>query len=691
MIGDHKQLRPKAEHYQLTVESKKGYDLNCSLFERLARRLPVSTLATQWRMHPSIASIPRLTTYPKLIDAPRVIDHPEIRGLQPEHRVIFIDHRELEDARDELADKAESVSKTNKHEVGMVVSIVRYLCQQGYSPSDLVVLTPYLGQLLHLKAALSDDWKVLVGDTDFNEAKKLLAAGFSEPAIGGEPAIGDDCVRVATVDNYQGEEADIVIVSLVRSNADGNIGFLREPERVNVMLSRAKHCEIIIGNSGTLQQARPAQTELSGGPLWTTICRHLQSSQFSGGGIFTGLPVQCQSHPDQQKWLTTPGGFLLHAPEGGCMQVCGKTIPCGHHCSKKCHPTGQCHTRCNEKVKDACDALGHELSRVCSGPKPKCREKVKGQCARKMHNIIRACSDNARCTAKISSPCDGRTGNTHQICHLCHQEAPACNTCKQIDDMEKKVSQLQEQAEEDARKWEASMDVRRKTAERKAALARKKMADFAQRKADELALSLEEVALRQLEREQIIREENSTEEIAKLVHETQREADRATEVMKKKQEQELQNRIRQAEQSITKIEREQQADERKLNQIKTEKEAQLQQLIQERTADWEQLRNANAAEGQRIAAELAAESEKIQRDGQEKQAELEQERQVAVKAQRNERDRLQLAEAAQNARMDQALAQVPANAADIAAETRNCSICFCQVGPLSHLFLMPII
>jgi hypothetical protein len=252
--------------------------------------------------------------------------------------------------------------------------------------------------------------------------------------------------------------------------------------------------------------------------------------------------------------------------------------------------------------------------------------------------------------------------------------------------MEKKVSQLQEQAEEDARKWEASMDVRRKTAERKAALARKKMADFAQRKADELALSLEEVALRQLEREQIIREENSTEEIAKLVHETQREAGRATEVMKKKQEQELQNRIRQAEQSITKIEREQQADERKLNQIKTEKEAQLQQLIQERTADWEQLRNANAAEGQRIAAELAAESEKIQRDGQEKQAELEQERQVAVKAQRNERDRLQLAEAAQNARMDQALAQVPANAADIAAETRNCSICFCQVGPLSHLF-----
>lgn len=45
----------------------------------------------------------------------------------------------------------------------------------------------------------------------------------------------------AQVDNYQGEEADVVIASLVRSNKDRSVGFLREPERINVLLSRARH------------------------------------------------------------------------------------------------------------------------------------------------------------------------------------------------------------------------------------------------------------------------------------------------------------------------------------------------------------------------------------------------------------------------------------------------------------------
>ena len=48
-------------------------------------------------------------------------------------------------------------------------------------------------------------------------------------------------VRVSTVDNYQGEESDIVIISLVRSNKSGDIGFMKEPQRVNVMLSRARN------------------------------------------------------------------------------------------------------------------------------------------------------------------------------------------------------------------------------------------------------------------------------------------------------------------------------------------------------------------------------------------------------------------------------------------------------------------
>ena len=53
---------------------------------------------------------------------------------------------------------------------------------------------------------------------------------------------------MATVDNFQGEENDIIVASLVRSNPAGNIGFLWEPERVNVLFSRAKFSMIAIGN-----------------------------------------------------------------------------------------------------------------------------------------------------------------------------------------------------------------------------------------------------------------------------------------------------------------------------------------------------------------------------------------------------------------------------------------------------------
>jgi superfamily I DNA and/or RNA helicase len=50
----------------------------------------------------------------------------------------------------------------------------------------------------------------------------------------------------------QGEESDVVIASLVRSNDSGSVGFLKEPERINVLLSRARHGLVLIGNSNTL-------------------------------------------------------------------------------------------------------------------------------------------------------------------------------------------------------------------------------------------------------------------------------------------------------------------------------------------------------------------------------------------------------------------------------------------------------
>ena len=370
MIGDHKQLRPKAQHYPLTVESNRQYDLNRSLFERLAEVLPTSKLGIQHRMHPLISAVPRLTTYPELEDAPHTSNRANVRGLQS--RVIFIDHNYAEDVHSTKIEHVDAVSKTNQFEVEMVVACVRYLFQQGYKPTNLVVLTPYLGQLLKIQNALSSTWNVFIDEMDFMEARSFLQGvdGF-EPTRTEGPI--DSSIRVATIDNYQGEEADIVIASLVRSNADHSIGFLREPERVNVLFSRARACEIIIGNRETLEASRGTYEPLKGGPLWRKILGHLESC----GNIFGGLPVVCQSHGEKAV-LKTPEEIAEGSPDGGCTKQCSKLLECGHPCTKQCH-VGPC-VQCAVTCRDTCPR-GHTLVKKCSDPgPPKCKHTISWKC-----------------------------------------------------------------------------------------------------------------------------------------------------------------------------------------------------------------------------------------------------------------------------------------------------------------------
>lgn len=66
----------------------------------------------------------------------------------------------------------------------------------------------------------------------------------------------DNWTQLIFKDNYQGEEADIVIVSLTRSNANGDIGFLAARERLNVLLSRARNCLIMFGNMETYMHSK---------------------------------------------------------------------------------------------------------------------------------------------------------------------------------------------------------------------------------------------------------------------------------------------------------------------------------------------------------------------------------------------------------------------------------------------------
>ncbi|KAJ1457713.1 P-loop containing nucleoside triphosphate hydrolase protein, partial [Pelagophyceae sp. CCMP2097] len=225
MIGDHRQLRPKLEHHDLTVAARQ-HNFNVSLFERLVvGGTRHAELAVQHRMRPAIAALIR-PTYPALEDGAATRGRPHVRGLVRD--VVFLDHDVPEDGCRAGASDADPAHKTNRHEVELVVETVQYLIRQNYEPKDIVVLTPYLGQLQELRKAFrAINFGTLLGELDESELEEI--DGDAEAAPSAPPPVA---VRCATIDNFQGEEADVIIASLVRCNPAGSIGFLCEPERV---------------------------------------------------------------------------------------------------------------------------------------------------------------------------------------------------------------------------------------------------------------------------------------------------------------------------------------------------------------------------------------------------------------------------------------------------------------------------
>ena len=112
-----------------------------------------------------------------------------------------------------------------------------------------------------------------------------------------------------STDNYQGEESNIVIVSLTRSNSRHDIGFMSSPERLNVLLSRARNALILIGNPTTFLESR------KGHDLWRRFIGLLKE----GSHVYEGFPVKCERHLDRTFLLRDPKDFEL-CPDGGCSE-----------------------------------------------------------------------------------------------------------------------------------------------------------------------------------------------------------------------------------------------------------------------------------------------------------------------------------------------------------------------------------
>lgn len=365
LIGDHEQLRPQINNYEFQSDNPQGakFSLDISLFERLVHpqarfpKLPHSSLEVQRRMHPSIAELIRSTLYPKLQDHRSVSTHPEVDGMRK--RLFWLDHNEKEDASP--SNLAQSFSKTNAWEVEMTAALVSHLIRQGiYRNEDIAVLTPYLGQLQKLKQRLRSSFAIVVGDRDLEDMEAQGLEDDSREETNASKGIVRkttllDALRIASVDNFQGEEAKVIVISLVRSNDERKCGFLKTSNRINVLLSRARHGMYIIGNAHT---ARPV-------PMWEKVLTTLERD----GNIGQSLALCCPRHKETPMEVSKPDDFSVFSPEGGCNRKCTSRLSCGHACINKCHSEAlhnavRCQERC-QRIKKGCD---HACPKVCGDP-----------------------------------------------------------------------------------------------------------------------------------------------------------------------------------------------------------------------------------------------------------------------------------------------------------------------------------
>ncbi|XP_046846173.1 NFX1-type zinc finger-containing protein 1-like [Xenia sp. Carnegie-2017] len=314
LIGDHQQLRPNPSVYKLG----KQYSLDVSLMERMIETgVPYSRLSVQHRMRPEISNLFR-HIYENLEDHESVNEYENIRGV--EHNLYFIDHDQSENVHDNVH------SKVNHHEAKFMAELALYFMKQGYLSSKITILTTYKGQMFVIR-----------------DLMKTIGEEYES-----------DMPRVACVDNYQGEENDIILLSLVRNNQDEDIGFLKTDNRVCVSLSRARKALYIIGNSKILSKQSL---------LWEKIVKDLRQNHCLG----PALALVCSNH-QTKNFVRTAEDFKKLAPNGGCLEKCEHRLDCGHACPQMCHPSShdnyKCMKPCRRNVAD-CEVLGHQCTKLC--------------------------------------------------------------------------------------------------------------------------------------------------------------------------------------------------------------------------------------------------------------------------------------------------------------------------------------
>jgi predicted DNA helicase len=227
LAGDHLQLPPTV----LSAEAQEG-GLGVSLFERL---VPLAgpearvTLVEQHRMNARIMAFPSEALYGGALRA-----HPSVRDRAVDAaplEVVDTAGRGFEEETPPGSD-----SRQNPGEAELVVSEVAQLRALGLAPEAIAVISPYEAQVQRIRQLLADEV--------------------------------EQGLEVDTVDGFQGREKEAVIVSLVRSNDTGEVGFLADVRRMNVALTRARAKLVVVGDGATVSRH----------PFYERFLRHAEAT-----------------------------------------------------------------------------------------------------------------------------------------------------------------------------------------------------------------------------------------------------------------------------------------------------------------------------------------------------------------------------------------------------------------------------
>ncbi|XP_018532551.1 regulator of nonsense transcripts 1 [Lates calcarifer] len=272
LVGDHCQLGPVV---MCKKAAKAG--LSQSLFERLVvLGIRPIRLQVQYRMHPALSAFPSNIFYEGSLQngvtaADRVKKGFDFQWPQPDKPMFFY----VTQGQEEIA--SSGTSYLNRTEAANVEKITTRLLKAGAKPDQIGIITPYEGQRSYL-------------------VQYMQFSGSLHTKLYQE-------VEIASVDAFQGREKDFIILSCVRANEHQGIGFLNDPRRLNVALTRARYGVIIVGNPKALSKQ----------PLWNHLLNYYKEQKVLVEGPLNNLRESLMQFSKPRKLVNTinPGGRFM--------------------------------------------------------------------------------------------------------------------------------------------------------------------------------------------------------------------------------------------------------------------------------------------------------------------------------------------------------------------------------------------